>query len=414
MTHLGGFDGVRAMACLFVIGHHLFQKLDPATIPPGLQQVQGVMLAGGTGVSAFFVLSGTLLALPFWRRWLKGDHMPSLSHYFLRRMSRIAPGFYVSLTASLLVALLVFHVVPDDLLMLRFLSGLAFVNSFHWLTFFPTEANGPLWSIGCEVVAYCLLVPFMALVFNGGIPRKFFAGLCYWLAVLAICVAAHWLIIQSVVIPDEGKGWQFGLVGGAKEWMPAHNPVGLFTHFLLGVIAAGFIGRLELIGEKRTTLFEALGVLLLSSLFVFVAVYATNPEVYGGLLDNLYFWPWFPLLVAALLCVLPFTRWTWRVVDNRPFRFVAKISYGLYIWHYLVIDVVSRTLFPEFTNFSVANWVDWILPSSVVLLFSFTLAILSFYAVEQPAMNWARRIEGRNRAPARLGQAIAAPTATSG
>ena len=87
-----GADGVRAFAALWVVGSHLFQRLRLEPQEPWLQDVQLVMMKGAFGVSAFFVLSGMLLSLPFWRAYLTGRPYPSLRHYARRRFARIAPG----------------------------------------------------------------------------------------------------------------------------------------------------------------------------------------------------------------------------------------------------------------------------------------------------------------------------------
>lgn len=53
-TRLTGADGVRAIACLSVILHHLSQKLMPPAQKPWVQELQSVLLLGNSGVSLFF------------------------------------------------------------------------------------------------------------------------------------------------------------------------------------------------------------------------------------------------------------------------------------------------------------------------------------------------------------------------
>jgi len=42
-------------------------------------------------------------------------------------------------------------------LLLRYIAGLLLVADFHWLTWFPVEFNGPLWSIARKITSYALL-----------------------------------------------------------------------------------------------------------------------------------------------------------------------------------------------------------------------------------------------------------------
>jgi peptidoglycan/LPS O-acetylase OafA/YrhL len=99
-----GADGVRALAALMVIFHHLFQKLAAGTQSPWLQDVHGMIIKGAAGVSIFFVLSGMLLSYPFWRAYFEKRPHPSIRHYVARRAARIVPGFYVALAVSFWVS----------------------------------------------------------------------------------------------------------------------------------------------------------------------------------------------------------------------------------------------------------------------------------------------------------------------
>ena len=140
-----GADGLRAAAALGVVASHLFQRLSMGDHGEVISAIQGMAMKGAYGVSIFFVLSGTLLSYPFWTAYLTGEKMPSLRHYAKRRAARIIPGFYVALTVSFLAVLAWY---PDTLHPLfRYLAGLSFLSGWHWLTFFPAESNGPLWSI---------------------------------------------------------------------------------------------------------------------------------------------------------------------------------------------------------------------------------------------------------------------------
>jgi len=126
--------------------------------------------------------------------------------------------------------------------------------------------------------------------------------------------------------------------------------------------------------------FAALGAYLLSHRHTYTG--------FDGALGNIYFWPWFPLEIGALLCLLPFSRVAGRALDNRFMRYVAKISFGLYIWHALIIAAVQVTLFPDFGYMAMTSLTAWMTPAFLSVMLSFAVATLSYKYVEHPALRW--------------------------
>ena len=74
----------------------------PARMP---RVVASLAYAGETGVNLFFVLSGFLLFLPFAKALLFDTVWPATWTFYLRRMLRILPAYYV----SLFLMILIFH-----------------------------------------------------------------------------------------------------------------------------------------------------------------------------------------------------------------------------------------------------------------------------------------------------------------
>lgn len=131
---LAGADGVRALACLWVFGHHVVLLLD---LPHrGAGKLFGRY--GPLGVVVFFVLSGFLLAQPWWRALASGGPPPDLRDYARRRAARIVPAYALCLVVSFLV--FGAFTARDGV---RLAAGLAFASAFHPVTYFPVEGNSP-------------------------------------------------------------------------------------------------------------------------------------------------------------------------------------------------------------------------------------------------------------------------------
>src|SRR6186713_1297834 len=96
-SRLLGADFVRAAACLTVLFHHLAQRMSWDAKLGFMEWFRVFANMGTFGVAMFFVLSGFLLARPFWQALDSGDLLPSLRIYALRRAARIVPGFWLAL-----------------------------------------------------------------------------------------------------------------------------------------------------------------------------------------------------------------------------------------------------------------------------------------------------------------------------
>ena len=397
-THLTGADGLRAIACLMVVFSHLGQRLARDAQVPAVQFIQDFFVKGAYGVSVFFVLSGFLLSIPFWTRYLEQREFPDLSEYVRRRARRIAPGFYASLIVSFIVTMIF---VPDvQHAWLRLISALTFTNAFHYITFFPTDLNGPLWSIGFEVVCYVLMPLCMIGMFRFSRTRSSGFAWAYWAGVILLVLVVNQLIVTFLVPYSENRGWQYGIIGGAKIWMPGYNPVGMFAQYALGILAAGFVANRRATiqalqartgeGRPQSWVFDVVAlVAFLMALGLLLSLRFLHPEsptepIQNGFQMQPYMYPIFPGLVAVMLSTLPFSRRLGRIFDNPFARFTAQVSFGLYIWHYLLLEVVRLTLIADFKYFGIKDLGTHLIISAACLGVAYVLATLSYRLIESP------------------------------
>jgi len=397
-TRLAGADFIRASACLIVLGHHLAQRMSWNSDLGWMEWMRVFVQTGGFGVSMFFVLSGYLLAQPFWSTLDAGKRLPSLRVYAMRRAARILPGFWLALTITFVISITVFRVGLTPQLVLRYLSGVFLVADWHWVTLFPVEVNGPLWSISFEVTSYVLLpLGFLALfgltsrVGNGWRTRLL------WLGVIGAALVAHMLFVRFVHPGYQHRGWDYGLMGGAKTWMPNFNPFGFFAMFATGALAAGVQGKLA---RYRNFGFDVLALLALTAVTVLLAIQSTakGTESYGLLLVPHDF-PWFHLAVGACLALIPSSVVVGRVLDNPVVRYLARISFGIYVWHYVVLELVRLYIARDIDQGQMADPLRMAWVSTLIIAVSILIAHASFYLLENPIILWARGHEKRSETP---------------
>lgn len=391
-NRLGGADGVRALACLMVMAHHAFQKLALFAQPTEFQDWQLFFLTGSAGVGVFFVLSGYLLSSPFWRAWGDGADRPSLGTYALRRWARIAPGFWLNLVLTFALSLSFYPDAPQ--LVWRFLAGLTFTSSLTWETLFPVEINGPLWSIGYEVFSYGLLALFLFLWFLVPGKRSWIRGLAWWMGVFCLTLVGHSLLLAFGQTDSFQKGWQYGMSGGAKYWWPAYNPIGFFATFVIGVLAAGVADGVSRRPALMTKSFRwTWDLVVIVALVVWAALlwFLRNEGDFAfSWPTQPYYFPLFPLIVGTILALAPHSRVMAKVLDNPPARFLATISFGLYIWHYLLLEG-SRVLWPDVQYFGIRDLGDWAWKMGLVYAAATVVATISWYAFEKPIVLWAQK-----------------------
>ena len=372
-----------------VITCHVVKRLCDGSQIPLITELQFFSKTFSAGVSAFFVLSGFLLSFPFWTAYFENQRLPSFRIYSLRRAARIIPGYYVSLSFCFLMSLILF---PNPVHpVLRYLSGLTFTNAFTWQTLFPAEFNGPLWSVGFEVICYILLPFAMIGLFNISKKRTPTIALFYWIGVLTIVLVINNFIQLYGQTNNFEKSWDFGLTGGAKVWWPNYNPIAFFGQYIFGVLAAAatiVIGN-KLKEKSSSWIFDFFAIT--TTIFLITILWTTRHQspFVMSFQSQPYYFPLFPFGIAILLCTLPYSKFMGDIFDNRFFKFTALLSFGLYIWHNVVLEFFKLFWIPVYHHGGMKNIVQWLGISTVALILAYCIAGLSWIFIEKPILAWA-------------------------
>lgn len=403
-ARLGGADAVRAVACLLVIVHHLLQRLDHGVLPGWARPLADFGMMGAFGVAVFFVLSGYLLSRPFWRHLFAREAMPSIGTYALRRAARIAPAFWLALTISFVLDLTLFAVPLDGLKLFRYVAAMFFLGGWHWSLVFPVDNNGPLWSIGLEVACYVFMPLCLAALFWLKV-RNAIAALLAFIGIIALTAVVQVLVLNYWPIDPANRGWEFGLLGGAKFWVPRFSPASFYAIFAIGILAGG----LQLVWRPRMRWLSDAAVAIGFGVCVVDMIARMSGTTEGFALFSIpYGFPVFPLGVGLMLAAFPSTVLLRRLADNAVTAFIARLSFGLYLWHFLVLAVMGVFWIPGARFGGIKDLGEWGLVILGCLGFSTAIATASFYLLEQPIIRWARGLERRDAGAARPATARAA------
>jgi peptidoglycan/LPS O-acetylase OafA/YrhL len=108
-----------------------------------------------------------------------------------------------------------------------------------------------------------------------------------------------------------------------------------------------------------------------------------------------YGYPGFPLAIAAVLAATPSTVLVGRLLDNPLSVFIARISFGIYVWHYLIMELVRLYWDRDLVYAGHFMQSRFYVTALIVTGLSVAAGLLSFYLVERPAIRWARGLENR-------------------
>jgi peptidoglycan/LPS O-acetylase OafA/YrhL len=381
---IAGLDGLRAFAAIAVFAVHYNQIVD-IDVQLGTFDFYLLFVNGELGVALFFILSGLLLSLPYWRVILFQHPWPKLTTFVKHRLARILPAYYLALT--LLIVLTNYWTFPsawpDILLHYSFL--------FNYTEFSFFSINPSFWTLAVEMQFYLVLPVFFVALRRVSYDR---ALLLFVLLALG-CYALHYMLVLSMDKTIHWPGSSILLwirVNGAvvTQSLLAHLP-----HFIIGIITGGIILKTRAYNTftqdsssaKVRVVFDATFVLCLSTL---VLLMGTSLGEFIQIPLGRYGLPVVPIILAILAYVTPFTHYVIRVLDSLVVRHLGKVSYGIYIYHFPILTFVDYKM-STYGWDARDDWAYLLITSGLLIL---VVANLSYYLVERPILRYAHKQRG--------------------
>ena len=326
-------DGLRALAVFMVIFYHMDENMFPA---------------GFLGVDIFFVISGYVITQTLFKDYVKSKKV-NIINFYVRRIKRIYPLLIFVVVISLLI-IAVFFVSNFQYYLKSGIFSILGLSNLYYLKikqdYFLQETINPFlhtWSLGIEEQFY-LIYPFI-LIFLFKISKKN----NYSNAKLGSFFYLFSAILAGIFYLNQQNFFGHFFFPTARFWE----------------LSAG-CGTFFLFNSGRKIFSEKFPFALLSILFILITF------LLGGKIENIFFEI---LLIVISTVIIIFTienSLLKLILSHKTTVYLGKISYGLYLWHYLVIYFLLNA-FPKNIQYFIS-----------VIVISILLSSFTYFYVENP------------------------------
>ena len=368
-VHIGPLDGLRAIAISLVFLYHLtpgrYPHLGLRALPFKLADF------GWTGVDLFFVLSGFLITGKLLAA--RGDEH-RFRDFYTRRSLRIFPLYYAALAFVLIILPLAnakVHMAPIESQLPYWLYYSNFVKP-------PLETDalvriGHFWSLAIEEQFY-LVWPTVIFLTSSRRARM-------------ICIA---IVLAAPLIR-----YALASTGGSElatyGWTPSHAD-GLAVGAFLALVYADEQLRKHALRWSIVAAALSAPLLLWATWRGKITVVNKSLATPEAILLRTLLISAASLLYGAFLVMALEVRALGKVLSGTIMRLLARYSYGMYVFHFMLYPWVDKTFaFPRNNGGALLFFV-------VASAISIALAVVSYHAFEAPFIALKSRFaEGRVR-----------------
>lgn len=340
-TYRPDIDGLRAIAVLTVIAFHFNSQWLPG---------------GFIGVDIFFVISGYIITRIIYTQMQQQAF--SFGHFYIKRIKRILPLFYLVSIVTLLVAWLI--LTPDDLVRLAdsvryasvFIANIYFEKNSGY--FAPAAETLPLlhmWSLSIEEQFYFVwpLLLFLSVKYLTPQYRKPFFLLS--------------LLILVGISEHAARGAE------ASAYYLIQNRG---SELLVGALLSMFVHdkkEVSLTNQSAWALIGLLGALTLVALFFLLDERVVFPGLNAALVS---------IATAAVILNGELRKGLlYRLLSSRVLALIGRLSFSLYLWHWPVLVLYKY----YFNGISAMGYI-------ICAMLTFLLAYCSWQYFEKPLRYW--------------------------
>ena len=347
----GAIDGLRWLAISSVIVCHINSMLqNHATLTIHYTFLEAAIYNLLHGVQIFFALSGYILTNAFFKRRNEGKVI-NLKAYYLRRLTRLEPAYFIVLLFSFVVLVFVTNKYTFAALLPHLGLSMLYASNF----FYP--AAHPLvfpiaWSLEVEVQFYVIL-PILFWFYTRNLVASRIIGLLF--------VAAMPLIISK------------------QPWCVHTTYIFQAPYFFVGILLADITNNCTQILKKiqiKPILSNILALMAWIGTLSYTWVETRLAD--GSRLDVQ------PIFIFILLFMV-LTQGAFKsLFSNKWVCFIGGACYSIYLTHFIIISVLAKILLKY--TFSTDFLVNFIFLSIFIVPVVLFGGLLFYITIERPTM----------------------------
>jgi peptidoglycan/LPS O-acetylase OafA/YrhL len=348
-SYLPEIDGLRFLAISWVFVYHVNDYLIKNYPVNGTKIFQTILGNGHFGVELFFVISGFVLSLPFVRYYLKQGKKVYLKQYFIRRLTRLEPPYFL-IMIFLFLFLAATHLYTAKALTPHLIASLLYVHNIIYHGTLPV-INSVAWSLEIEIQFY-IIVPFLAYIFilQKNIRRMLFVTIMIVMPVLQYSYKSDTLFFYQF-LQYFIAGFLLADIYVSYDKQYFYKPAHRIKKKLLTISGMLVFAAILIIHSTRTDLIYTIFIPLAIVLFYFIVLF------------------------------IPF----WKgVFSIKWISIIGGMSYTIYLVHLPIIATFGRF----FVKYRITNeyFVYFIIQFFILGILTMIVSSLFFYFIERPCM----------------------------
>ena len=364
-------DGIRALSILIIVWFHFWQQ---SWLLPYLGNISLDFIPryGFLLVDMMILLSSFCLFIPYARSMVYKEEMPKTKDFYIKRVARIFPSYFLSMIIALIFIILFQKNWLNSFFVKDTIMHIFFVNNWSADTLLFTNYMVVLWTVAVEV-QYYLIYPLIAKYFTKKPVLTYFIMIFIGTSCIFLIKSLsnyynlpyyvnHFVTFIPVYANGMLASWLYILYTKDKKRTKISDLFFTLTSIAL-VIAYGYLCK-NITGNIQE--WQLNNRLLLSVMFtVFVISTLLSCKVYQ------------------------------KLFNNKLMKFIAVISFNLYIYHQFIAVKLKEFRIPFYSGDTPPNMLGdtkWQWTYTILcILISLIVAIIVTYLVEKPASKFIKK-----------------------